>query len=354
MLTLILLSNNRPKFLRRSVLFWSKFNFKLIIVDGSFESQRDWIIKNSSNNITYVHDQSTFPNRLKIAAELITTKYAIFVPDDEYFLPSMLKYCVEFLEKNHEFVAVNGLAIGFEYEEGKVIGFSQYPEWLGRQRIEEDPEMRIVSHMSSYANSLTSSVTKANLWKKCALLYAKYDFHIYPLWELEMNLILSFAGKSKTFNQLMQIKSSEKTSPPIRNNIPTLTPKNNIYNFWTKKNFYEKKILFIDILTKELLSISEIKEYEYCKNALIKSIDEFCKQKKKNVVIFQKFLILIPSAIKSKIKTVINYIKKINKKKIGLIDAAKIFEKQGVKIDFKNLNIVEKSIKSHYNKTKLD
>ena len=231
MLTLVILSNNRPKFLRRSVLFWNKFNFKVIIIDGSNFSQEKWIKDNSNNNIFYINKQLPFTQRLKLATELIKTKYTIFVPDDEYYLPNMLEHCVEFLEKNEEYVAVNGLAIGFDYEDNKVLGYYQYPEWKGRERTEEEPEKRIVSHMSSYANSLTTSVTRTNLWKRCAELYAKYDFPIYALWEIEMNLLLSFAGKSKTFNQLMKINSAEKASPPIRNNIPTLSTKNNIFFF---------------------------------------------------------------------------------------------------------------------------
>ena len=348
MLTLVLLSNNRPKFLKRSVLFWSKFTFKVIIVDGSDISQKDWVEKNSNSNISYIHDKSPFPKRLKIGAELIATKYAIFAPDDEYYLPTTLERCVEFLEKNQEYVAINGVAIGFSYEQNKVIGFSQYPEWIDRQRIEEDPKERIISHMSNYTNNLTVSVTRANLWKKCALIYAKHDFPIYPLWELEMNLILSFAGKSKTINQLMHIRSSEEDSQPIRNNIPTLTPQNSIHHFWIKKKFNQQKILFISILTKELHLISQNKKYEYCERALISSIDALCKKKKIYLVFLHKFLSFFSPETKSKLKNFLDYFKKRNKKKIELIEAAKIFEKEGINIDFINLSTVEKSIKSHY------
>ena len=347
MLTLILLSNNRPKFLRRSVLFWNKYNFKMIIVDGSDVSQRTWIEQNTKENISYFHNQSLFPKRLKIAADLTKTKYAIFVPDDEYYLPNMLNYCVNFLEKNPEYVAVNGLAIAFAYENNEVIGLTQYPEWMDRERLEEDAKDRVVAHMSNYSNNLTSSVTRVDAWKQAAYLYAKHDFHIYPLWEIEINLLLSFAGKSKTFKQLMHIKSAEKSSPPIRNNIPSLSPKNNMYNFWLKKKFYEKKIFFIDVLTKELILISHNKSYDYCKKALIDSLDAFVLKKNFYLAIFHKFLSIFSPEIKKKIKSFLN-IFEIKKKQIDLIEMAKILEKKNIKINFKELNIVKESVKSHY------
>ena len=38
-LTIIIPSNNRPFFLRRSINYWNNYNFPVIIVDGSSETQ---------------------------------------------------------------------------------------------------------------------------------------------------------------------------------------------------------------------------------------------------------------------------------------------------------------------------
>ena len=68
-LTIIILSNNRPFFLRRSINYWNNYNFPVIIVDGSSETQKKWMDKNSNGNIQYLYKKTSFPDRLNFAAK---------------------------------------------------------------------------------------------------------------------------------------------------------------------------------------------------------------------------------------------------------------------------------------------
>jgi len=351
-LTIIIPSNNRPFFLRRAIKYWNNYNFPLIIVDGSSETQKKWMDENSNENIQYFYKKTSFPDRLNFAAKLVKTKYCILIPDDEFYCVSVLKRCINFLESNNEYVAINGCAIGFFYTFNKLMGEKKYPEWVKRIRAETDPKERITSHMKDYVNSLGVSVIKSNMFRKCAGLYANNEFPIFAQWELQMNLILSFAGKSKTVDELMYFRSMEEDSPSIahviKNHIPSLNLKNKIDRFWNESQFEKQKIKFINVMSCFLQTLKPEYSLDYCRNALTSSIELYNKNviltqnKKKNFSPFIKMIIynFLPTLV-------INILIKIRKRLIrnSLLNQIKIIENEGILVNYKDINQIILALK---------
>ena len=351
-LTIIIPSNNRPFFLRRSINYWNNYNFPVIIVDGSSETQKKWIDENSNGNIQYHYKKTSFPDRLNFAAKLVKTKYCILIPDDEFYCVSVLKRCVNFLESNNEYVAINGCAIGFFYTFNKLMGEKKYPEWVKRIRAETDPKERITSHMKDYVNSLGVSVIKSNMFRKCAGLYANNEFPIFAQWELQMNLILSFAGKSKTVEELMYFRSMEEDSPSIahviKNHIPSLNLKNKIDRFWNESQFEKQKIKFINVMSYLLQTLKPEYSLDYCRKALTSSIELYIKNviliqnKKKNLSPLIKIIIynFLPTLV-------INILIKIRKRLIrnSLLNQIKIIENEGILVNYKDINQIILALK---------
>ena len=351
-LTIIIPSNNRPFFLRRAIKYWNNYNFPLIIVDGSSETQKKWMDENSNENIQYFYKKTSFPDRLNFAAKLVKTKYCILIPDDEFYCVSVLKRCINFLESNNEYVAINGCAIGFFYTFNKLMGEKKYPEWVKRIRAETDPKERITSHMKDYVNSLGVSVIKSNMFRKCAGLYANNEFPIFAQWELQMNLILSFAGKSKTVEELMYFRSMEEDSPSIahviKNHIPSLNLKNKIDRFWNESQFEKQKIKFINVMSCFLQTLKPEYSLDYCRNALTSSIELYNKNviltqnKKKNFSPFIKMIIynFLPTLV-------INILIKIRKRLIrnSLLNQIKIIENEGILVNYKDINQIILALK---------
>ena len=351
-LTIIIPSNNRPFFLRRAIKYWNNYNFPLIIVDGSSETQKKWMDENSNENIQYFYKKTSFPDRLNFAAKLVKTKYCILIPDDEFYCVSVLKRCINFLESNNEYVAINGCAIGFFYTFNKLMGEKKYPEWVKRIRAETDPKERITSHMKDYVNSLGVSVIKSDMFRKCAGLYANNEFPIFAQWELQMNLILSFAGKSKTVDELMYFRSMEEDSPSIahviKNHIPSLNLKNKIDRFWNESQFEKQKIKFINVMSCFLQTLKPEYSLDYCRNALTSSIELYNKNviliqnKKKNFSPFIKMIIynFLPTLV-------INILIKIRKRLIrnSLLNQIKIIENEGILVNYKDINQIILALK---------
>ena len=351
-LTIIIPSNNRPFFLRRAIKYWNNYNFPLIIVDGSSETQKKWMDENSNENIQYFYKKTSFPDRLNFAAKLVKTKYCILIPDDEFYCVSVLKRCVNFLESNNEYVAVNGCAIGFFYTFNKLMGEKKYPEWVKRIRAETDPKERITSHMKDYVNTLGVSVIKSDMFRKCAGLYANNEFPIFAQWELQMNLILSFAGKSKTVEELMYFRSMEEDSPSIahvvKNHIPSLNLKNKIDRFWNESQFEKQKIKFINVMSYLLQTLKPEYSLDYCRKALTSSIELYIKNviliqnKKKNLSPLIKIIIynFLPTLV-------INILIKIRKRLIrnSLLNQIKIIENEGILVNYKDINQIILALK---------
>ena len=351
-LTIIIPSNNRPFFLRRSINYWNNYNFPVIIIDGSDETQKKWADENSNRNIQYLYKKTPFPDRLNFAAKAIKTKYCILISDDEFYCVSVLKKCMNFLESNNEYVAVNGCAIGFFYNFSKLMGKKIYPEWIKRLRTETDPYERIMSHMRDYANPLGVSVTKSDMFKKCVELYANNEFPIFAQFELQMNLILSFAGKSKTIDELMYFRSLDEDSPPIhhiiKNHIQSLNLKNTIDRFWNETKFERQKIKFISIVSSFLKTLKPEYSLDYCRNALTCSIELYIKNslliknKKKDFSLYIKILIynFLPTLVK-------NIVIKIRYRLIrnSLLDEIKLMENEGILVNYKDINKIILALK---------
>jgi glycosyltransferase domain-containing protein len=359
-LTIIIPSNNRPFFLRRSINYWNNYNFPVIIVDGSNDTQKKWMDENSNKNIQYFHEKISFPQRLSLAGKLIKTKYAILLSDDEFYSVDALKTCVNFLESNNEYVAVNGRAVGFLNKNNKLLGEVVYPEWAGRKLVEDDPIERMKLHMKDYANTLGVSVTESTLWSKCADLYANNEFAIFAQWELQMNLILSFSGKSKTLDVLMYYRSLEDETPPIhniiKNHIPSLNCNNQIYKIWFEAKHEKLKTNFINITSSFMASLKPELNLNYCKVSLIACLDKYVndknsRQKKKIFLAFFYLISKIPQNIK---KLIIKFLLKfkINKYK-SLIEVVNFLESQGTRVNHKDLDQIistinfSKKIKEH-------
>ena len=67
----------------------------------------------------------------------------------------------------------------------------------------------MVNHMQNYSNNLTWCVSRSESWCKAAYSYSKNEFPIFAQFELQLNMILAFSGKSISLDNVMYICSLE-------------------------------------------------------------------------------------------------------------------------------------------------
>jgi len=116
-LSIIVPTKNRYYYLKKLLSYYSKINYEgnLVILDSSDLEIKKKVLNeiNLSNNIRiqYFHDMGLPFGLIKKFINEIDTKYVVFSGDDDYFTKNGLVQCINFLEKNLNFLGCNGEGI---------------------------------------------------------------------------------------------------------------------------------------------------------------------------------------------------------------------------------------------------
>ncbi|MDA9733451.1 TIGR00180 family glycosyltransferase [Candidatus Pelagibacter sp.] len=106
MIEILIFTFERPKYLRRSINYWSKSKFKIIIADGSEHPLKDKL----PNNFNYFHlPKTSLMERTFFLADITKSKYAVFCADDDFHSFDAIKKIYNFLDKNEEYASAQGL-----------------------------------------------------------------------------------------------------------------------------------------------------------------------------------------------------------------------------------------------------
>lgn len=157
--TLIISTRNRPQWIEHSLSFYKHFNYKgeIYITDDSDElnfEKNFQIIENFKNFLKISHEQGKgfkLEKRHKRfiltkyeALKKITTDFYTHISDDDFLYPNFLVNASNFLEKNKDYSAVNGVGIivylnsNFEIEKQKNL------RWPSNE--EHDPIDRLMKY----------------------------------------------------------------------------------------------------------------------------------------------------------------------------------------------------------------
>ena len=162
-LTIVIVSYNRQKYLKRIIKFWSNYKVNILIVDGSSNKLEDDFTNHK--NLTYIHSQKNLFERYMKSVDFIRTEFVILACDDEFYLPSALRSCINFLLLNPSYSSCGGRAIGFRTKEKKIFGIRQYLKLKDFDLIDNNAKVRAHTHFSAYVPAHFYSVIKTNIWK---------------------------------------------------------------------------------------------------------------------------------------------------------------------------------------------
>ena len=123
-LTIIIPTFNRADLLRNCLNYYDKINFdgKILIIDSSddFELKQNQKNINNFNNLNITHKikKTSIMGSLKYAIDYVETNYLTQSGDDDFIVPLSAKKCIEFLNRNKDYILANGktlLAILFKF-----------------------------------------------------------------------------------------------------------------------------------------------------------------------------------------------------------------------------------------------
>lgn len=201
---------NRANFIVRLLNYYANLNspHTIYIADSSNEENAK-IIKKEINklkdklSISYLFTPSGDSVRSIIESLLvIQEKYVTFIGDDDYFVPSTLTACAEFLENNFDYHTAMGLSLTIRVAGGevygKLTGIHDYP----RYSIEANTASQ---RLLDYLGPCFTTITAAVLSTECMLKYFQDGQQIKDI-SIKAELLpccrMIIAGKSKILDQI--------------------------------------------------------------------------------------------------------------------------------------------------------
>ena len=210
-ITLVIPAYNRPTYLERQIDFWSQTDVKLCILDGSRESAPQGLIDRMGPNVYYRHLPIGFNERLVMACDLVQTKYVALLGDDELFVPTGLRDCINQLEADKRLVACVGRSMFFFHRDGEIIGHQTY-----------EKSQNLVNTFGSDLDRLDESLV--DITRGPYLLYGLFNAHQWKtvvrvsygrkyasgyVYEFAFHLIATLLGPSTMVNSLVWMRSGE-------------------------------------------------------------------------------------------------------------------------------------------------
>ncbi len=210
---LIIPTHNRTEYLKRILNYYQmgQTDFDFIIADSStprIRAENKKIISSYSTlSILYIDD---FDKRLAQSqkfAEMVKyagNKYVVFCADDDFIIPSAIKKCVDFLERNPDYSAAHGDYIGFQLYRN-LLGLKTFG-WNLRYSpisiISKKPSDRLDSYLRENTQVLWS-VRRTNIVKACYKEFSKVKLDPYLiaiLGEFIPDALTVIFGKVKQLN----------------------------------------------------------------------------------------------------------------------------------------------------------
>ena len=338
-ITIVIFTYNRHELLKQTVKYWLNYNVKLLILDGSESEFIDTCL--NSKNIKYINNQKGFYNRLLSSADYIDTEFMILSSDDEFYLPSALISCIEFLSKDLSFSSCGGRTAGFYSDNDKIFGVEEYTNLRNFCLNHENPKERIEYHFKNYTPAHIYSVLRSNKWNKICKYVFEKEFSFYASFELQIEFLVMVSGKSKIIPNLMWMRKVELS--PNRNTRPSDSWSLPISKWWYDKEFKKEKELFFHTMRKaceEVTSDQNLKLNEDTIHKLFETyVNKFPKLGKIKKT-FKKIIDLIPLKMKKCLKIILFFKSNETIQYKNLLDITSKLELEGVSINHLEFNKV--------------
>ncbi|MCT8949667.1 glycosyltransferase family 2 protein [Pseudomonas iridis] len=148
LLTVVLITHNRPAFLRRALQYYSGLPCKVLVLDSSSERP-----EGDFSAVDYQHlPQFAYwgmQAKLTYGVEQLTTPYMVFAADDDFILHESLAESVNFLEANRDYGLCHGYCLMYLALAGSV-SYYRRDKKICEDYASERAEDRVLDFMHQY------------------------------------------------------------------------------------------------------------------------------------------------------------------------------------------------------------
>lgn len=212
-LTIIIITKDRYDFINRLLAYYNftKLKSKILIADSTdfdHHNLNSNYIENYKNlDINFYHRPNIKPENLQNEMlEKVRTKYTIVCADDDIIIDNSIIKCVDFLEKNNDYIAVTGRIHGFATEKDRArdCKISIWNEYNQQNISETNPNIRLKNYLSSYWVNFFS-IVRTNDYIRCSK-YVHLSTSVAMRGEIIPCMTKALFGKTKKLNHLHMLR----------------------------------------------------------------------------------------------------------------------------------------------------
>lgn len=253
-LTVVIPSYCRQDFIIRQCAHWHGSGASVIIMDGSPKPLANNMQQTITDlaDITYVHSTAILVDRLKHAATLIKTPYAVMCGDDEFLFASGLCSAISLLEKDRDLVACIGQSLlyylsnnGSKCSYG--TGYDTYKYEVKHDNVQD----RLNASVKSYNSATCYAVTRSFVW--CKSFGNLQRSSCAGIYELEQAFTTYIWGKLASVDDVYWMRSFE--NPAAETVDVTRMP---IEDWWASNKFRTERANRITKLGEEMICAQQI------------------------------------------------------------------------------------------------
>lgn len=247
-LTIVIPSRRRQDYLLRQIRFWWNSAPRLMIVDGSCRGLPDGVVTAVEGHprIEYIHDERSMSDRLARAGQMIETRFAVMLGDDEFHLPSGLRASIAALEADPELIGCMGQVISFlPVRDYRAVSYRRnYRLMSGFEARGESPGERVDQAFRPYTMATCYAVLRSTAWKLSWGMVQEYGSGHAA--EVQQAMAVHLLGGVSTTNHVQMLRSIENPTDPVAD----LEANGKIWfpQWWQEERFADERLRFVETL----------------------------------------------------------------------------------------------------------
>ena len=211
-LTIVIPSFGRQKFLARQIEYWTSSRARILILDGTPSPMP---IQQCPENVDYRHVPIDFFERMKMATELVSTKYVALLGDDDLYLPSGLSACINWLDQNPSDAGAVGRALYFFYQDGRVFVNEKNPESSNFPKSVLTGLDRLRNYyFPGKIGAIAYGVYRSAQWKEAVRATYSSQYSCGYVYDTYLRTTLTYSGNISVCESITWMCSGE--NPPIQ------------------------------------------------------------------------------------------------------------------------------------------
>ncbi len=211
-LSIIIPTHERHHVLKRAVDYYQYWSVNVIVVDSS----KVPVNFELPSNVTYLHfDKLGFGEKIYKALSDVTTPYVSLCADDDFLAANGISCGLDFLQKNQDFISVQGHSTSFYYLDGSVKNLPRYTKVIGYNISDVKPADRIRKAFNPYMHHFYSlfrtEILKRSFQVTCSIEYSRAVELSIPLVSLcyGKHLMLPVYWLARDANDYKSISASD-------------------------------------------------------------------------------------------------------------------------------------------------